>query len=79
MPATQTSKDVQDTPTPVLPVAERDPTLVEVTITKFGEGRVSTGEHVTGEGDIFAKRGEKLLVSKKTAERLEVLGLAETD
>lgn len=53
--------------------------LVEVTITKFGEGKVSTGVHIAGEGDIYASRGEKLRVSKAIASRLEVLGVAETD
>jgi hypothetical protein len=79
MPAIPKVEDTTETATPVLPKAEKDPTLVEVTITKFGEGLVSTGVHVTGEGDIYAKRGEKLQVSKATAARLETLGLAEAD
>lgn len=68
-----------DTEPTVLPVAAPNGALVEVTITKFGEGKVSTGIHVAGEGDIFASRGDKILVSKDVAARLEVLGVAEAD
>lgn len=53
--------------------------LVGITITKFGAGLVSTGQHVAGEGDIFAARGEKMMVSRKVAESLEARGLAEMD
>lgn len=72
-------QEVQDTETPVLPVAKPNGNLVEVTITKFGEGKVSTGRHVAGEGDIYASRGDKIMVSKEVAARLEVLGVAEAD
>lgn len=72
-------EDIRETATPVLPKAEPVGDLVEVTITKFGEGKVSTGVHVAGEGDIFASRGEKIMVSKAVAARLEVLGVAEAD
>lgn len=72
-------KEIKDTQTPVLPMAEKNPEMVEITITKFGEGKVSTGVHVTGSGDIYAKRGEKMMVSKTIATRLEVLGVAEID
>lgn len=71
--------DIEDTETPVLPAPEPNGGLVEVTITKFGEGKVSTGHHVAGEGDIYASRGDKIMVSKDVAERLEVLGVAEAD
>jgi len=71
--------DIEETATPVLPKAEPDGDLVEVTITKFGEGKVSTGVHVAGDGDIFASRGEKIMVSQAVAQRLEVLGVAEAD
>jgi len=69
----------QETETPVLPIAKPEGDLVEVTITKFGEGKVSTGVHVAGEGDIYAVRGDKISVSKEVAARLEVLGVAESD
>lgn len=52
---------------------------VEVTITKFGDGKVSTGMHVAGEGDIYAERGEKLTVSKSVAVLLERRAFAEMD
>lgn len=71
--------ETEDTASPVLPVAKPVGTLVEVTITKFGEGKVSTGVHIAGEGDIYAGRGDKIMVSKVIAERLEVLGVAEMD
>lgn len=51
--------------------------LVEVTVTKFGEGRVSTGEHIPAEGDVKAKRGEKMMVSPSVAADLEARGFAE--
>lgn len=52
--------------------------LVEVTITKFGDGMVSTGEHIATEGDVKAKRGEKMMVSPSVAADLEARGFAET-
>lgn len=77
--ATSNVDETKDTATPVLPKAKPVGDLVEVTITKFGEGKVSTGVHVAGEGDIFASRGDKISVSKEIAARLEVLGVAEAD
>lgn len=67
-----------DTDRPVLPPVDKS-RLVEVTITKFGSGLVSTGVHVSGEGDVYAQRGEKLTVSAKVAASLEALGFAEAD
>lgn len=72
-------EEIKATASPVLPKADPVGDLVEVTITKFGEGKVSTGVHVAGEGDIYAKRGDKIMVSKPVAARLEVLGVAEAD
>lgn len=71
--------DLSDTATPVLPATKPNGDLVEITITKFGEGKVSTGVHIAGEGDIYANRGDKIMVSKDVALRLEVLGVAEAD
>lgn len=71
--------ETEDTAPVILPVAKPVGDLVEVTITKFGEGKVSTGFHVAGEGDIFAGRGEKIAVSKEVASSLEARGFAETD
>lgn len=67
-----------DTETPVLEVAKPNGDLIEVTVTKFGAGLVSTGER-DELGDIWAKRGDKMLVSKAVASSLEVRGLAETE
>lgn len=64
-------------PAAAAPKVEGD--SVEITITKFGDGKVSTGVHVAGEGDIYASRGDKLTVSREVAARLEELGVAEAD
>jgi hypothetical protein len=50
---------------------------VSIVVTKFGAGKVSTGVHVTGEGDIYAAKGDKLEVDESTAKLLEARGLAE--
>jgi hypothetical protein len=71
--------ETEDTQSPVLDIAKPVGDLVEVTITKFGEGKVSTGVHVAGEGDIYAARGDKIMVSKDIASRLETSGFAEAD
>jgi hypothetical protein len=68
-----------DTVETIVPVAQPNGELVQVTITKFGEGQVSTGNHIAGEGDEFAKRGTKMWVSKPIANSLEARGLAEAD
>lgn len=68
----------KETATPVLPKVEPKGDLVPVTVTKFGEGLVSTGQRDEA-GDIFAERGQKLNVSKATAQALEALGFAEID
>lgn len=52
---------------------------VLVTVTKFGAGKVSTGEHVAGVGDVLAKRGDILEVAKHVAGSLEAKGFAETE
>lgn len=67
-----------DTDTPELPVARPNGDLVEITVTKFGDGLVSTGQRNEA-GDIFAKRGDKMMVSKSVASSLEARGLAETE
>lgn len=79
MVTAKTDADQTETKTPVLPKAAPVGDLVEITITKFGEGKVSTGVHIAGEGDIYASRGDKIMVSKDVAIRLEVLGVAEAD
>lgn len=80
MPKTASNVDeTQDTESPILPVAKPVGKTVGVTVTKFGEGKVSTGEHVAGEGDIYAARGDKMHVSQEVANALELKGFAETD
>ena len=49
----------------------------EVRITKFGAGKVSTGEHVPEQGDKMAKAGDILTVHLSVAEELEAKGFAE--
>jgi len=53
------------------------PDRVAVTVTKFGDGRVSTGEHSPESGEVMAKRGAVLEVDLETANALERRGLAE--
>lgn len=52
--------------------------LVRVTITKFGDGKVSTGVHVAGKGDVMARRGEIIATTPQAAEAMEAQGLVET-
>lgn len=54
------------------------PDAVKITVTKFGAGKVSSGEHVAGNGDIYLDRGEQAWVDAKTAQALEACGFAET-
>lgn len=68
----------EDTPKPSLPSHDNSD-LVWVTVTKFGAGQVSTGEHIAGQGEIYAERGDKLQVSQRVANSLEARGLAEMD
>lgn len=67
-----------DTPLVVLPVARPVGELVQVTVTKFGAGLVSTGQR-DEMGDIFAQRGDKIMVAKSVAQSLEGRGFAETE
>lgn len=86
--AAQADKDAQvasgEGMTGPIPVVRRargnaPETFVSVTITKHGDGKVSTGIHVAGEGDIMAERGEKLVVTKSTGLALEKRAFAEID
>lgn len=52
---------------------------VKITVTKFGAGKVATGQHEAGFGDVYAKRGDTLMADPATAKRLEQLGFAEAD
>lgn len=51
--------------------------MVKVKVVKFGSGKVSTGEHVSGEGDIMLEAGETIECPKATALDLETRGFAE--
>lgn len=70
--------EATDTPAPKSSPVAQSAKTVKVTITKFGAGKVSTGLHVAGEGDIMADRGHELIVSETIAAALEAKGLAET-
>lgn len=56
---------------------ELRPGHVFVTVTKFGEGKVSTGVHVAELGDVMAKKGEVLMCPEADAKVQEKLGLVE--
>jgi len=47
-----------------------DDGLVECTVTKLGDGKISSGKHVASVGDVKYKRGEKFKVAKEIAESL---------
>jgi len=50
---------------------------VTVRITKFGDGKVSTGQDIVGVGDIFAKKDDTLVLPLAIATELEKRALAE--
>lgn len=54
-----------------------DAKLVRVRVTKFGENKVSTGEHKSAFGDVFAAKDTILEVDEDTADELEARGFAE--
>lgn len=73
-----TTEDLEtETETPAT-ASVQTPDTTLITITKFGEGKVSTGQHVAGEGDVMAKRGDVLEVSQTVAASLEARGFGET-
>lgn len=53
------------------------PGHVLVTVTKFGEGKVSTGEHIAEQGDVMAQKGDILECPEDQAKIQEALGLVE--
>lgn len=53
------------------------PGHVWVTVTKFGEGKISTGEHVAGQGDVMAMKGDVLECPADQAKIQEGFGLVE--
>lgn len=50
---------------------------VRIRITKFGDGKVSTGEHIAEKGDVMFKAGEETIIPVHVADALEKRGLAE--
>lgn len=50
---------------------------VNVRITKLGDGQVSSGEHLPGEGDLMHEKDEIVSLPRLVAEALEVKGFAE--
>ena len=50
-----------------------------MTVTKAGDGHISTGEHVAGVGDVTFKRGDRFLVPQASVEALEAKHYAEAD
>ena len=59
------------------PMATPDPEPVLVRVPKLGDGKISTGQHLAGQGDLMFERGETLAVSPAGAVELEARGLAE--
>jgi hypothetical protein len=57
--------------------ARADGALVSLRITKFGEGRVSTGRHQAGGGDDFFAAGTVTQLPRPIAEALEARGFGE--
>ena len=51
--------------------------MVSIRVTKFGDGKVSTGRHKGAFGDIMAKRGDVLEVDANVAASMEKTGLGE--
>ena len=52
---------------------------VNVRITKLGDGEVSTGEHIPGEGDLMHEKGDIVSMPRIIAEALELKGFAEIE
>jgi hypothetical protein len=51
--------------------------LVTCRVLPMGDGKISTGEHIGGVGDLYYERGETFTVARSIAEPLERRGLAE--
>lgn len=66
----------KDTPR-VKPEKNSSGGTVKIKVTKFGGGKVSTGEHVAELGDVMAKGGDILEVDKSVAEAMEATGYGE--
>jgi len=51
--------------------------VVKVRITKHGDGKVATGEHVAADGDVLFEAGEETPLPRVVALELEARGYAE--
>ncbi len=51
-----------------------DDGMTECTVTKKGDDKISTGQHIPGIGDVKYKRGDKFTVDSEIAENLADLG-----
>lgn len=65
-----------EAPAPKIRATVETPT-VEARVTKKGGGKISTGEHVPGEGDIFHVQGDIIQVPADAVEELEERGWIE--
>jgi hypothetical protein len=61
------------------PKADTPEGMVWMTVTKAGDGHISTGEHVAGVGDVTFKRGDRFLAPEASVEALEAKHYAEAD
>jgi hypothetical protein len=61
------------------PKAEAPAGQVWMTVTKAGTGKISTGEHIAGVGDVCFERGARILCLPETAAALEAKHYAEAD
>ena len=52
--------------------------MVAIRVTKFGAGKLSTGEHVVG-GDMMADQDDILIVDPNTAKEIESKGYGEIE
>ena len=75
-PRKKSDIEEEDTEAPQMPPPPSG-RMVRITVTKFGEGKISTGVHVAGEGDVLARRGDVLEAPAESAASLEASGLAE--
>lgn len=61
------------------PKAEAPEGMVWMTVTKAGDGQISTGEHIAGVGDVTFKRGDRFPALPETVAALEAKHFAEAD
>lgn len=57
--------------------AETELPMVKCRVTKLGDGKISTGEHVAGIGEVHFEKGEEFPARKDIADALEDRGFVE--